>query len=157
MDPLAPRSPKVSLTEMTEIVLPQHANALGTVFGGQVLAWIDICGAVAAHRHCGKVAVTAAVDGVSFLAPIHVGDVVCLHGRVNAAFKTSLEVEVVVDVEDPATTTRSRCLEALLTFVAIGEDRRPCPVPPVALEGPDDIERHRAAVARRDARLTTRR
>jgi acyl-CoA hydrolase len=142
---------------MTEIVLPQHANALGTVFGGQVLAWIDICGAVAAHRHCGTVAVTAAVDGVSFLAPIHVGDVVCLHGHVNAAFRTSLEVEVVVDVEDPATMKRSRCLEALLTFVAIGADGKPRPVPPVEVTTPDEVERHKAAVDRREARLKSRR
>ena len=156
MDPLTPRSPRLSATVMTEIVLPQHANALGTIFGGQVLAWIDICGAVAAHRHCGRIAVTAAVDGVTFLAPIHVGDVVCLHGLVNAAFNSSLEVQVVVDVEDPATATRSRCLEALLTFVAVGDDGRPCKVPPLAIETPEDEARQKAASDRRRARLEGR-
>ncbi len=156
MTPPEPRAAQRSRTEMTEIVLPQHANALGTVFGGQVMAWIDICGAVVAHRHCGRVAVTAAVDGIVFLAPIHVGDIVCLSGRLNAAFNTSLEVEVVVDVEDPATGLRRRCLEALLTFVAVDDQGRPCRVPALLLEGPEDERRSKAAQARRAARIAER-
>ena len=126
------RTPAHSLTVMTEIVLPQHANALGTVFGGQVMAWVDICGAIAAHRHCGRVAVTAAVDNFAFLAPILVGNIVCLSGRVNAAFRHSLEVEVTVDVEDPVTLTRKRCCEAFLTFVAIDDAGKPCAVQALA-------------------------
>ena len=141
---------------MTEIVLPQHANALGSVFGGQVMAWIDICAAVAAQRHCGRVAVTAAVDGIQFLAPIHVGEVVLLEGRVNAAFTTSMEVEVLVDVEDPATGLRTRCLEAWLTFVAIDRNR-PCPVPPLDVQTPEEKARQQAAIERRSQRLERRR
>ena len=90
---VTPRPPSASRTEMTEIVLPQHANAIGTTFGGVVMGWIDICGAVAAHRHCGRVAVTAAVDEMAFRAPIRVGDVVVLRSRVHAAFRTSLEMD----------------------------------------------------------------
>ncbi len=97
---MTPKTPRASYTEMTELVLPQHGNVLGGAFGGTVLAWIDVCGAIAAQRHCNRVAVTAALDDVSFRAPIRVGDVVVLSARVNATFTTSLEVEVEVKVED---------------------------------------------------------
>ncbi len=153
----APRPPRLSMTEMTELVLPQHANALGTAFGGTVLGWIDICGAIAAQRHCGRVAVTAAIDEMQFLAPIRVGDVVRLTARVNAAFRTSVEVEVEVEVEEPATMARTLCADALLTFVSRGEDGSPAPVPPVACETEDDERRHAAARARREQRLGRRR
>ena len=93
---------------MTEIVLPQHANAVGTAFGGTVMSWIDVCAAVTAHRHCRRVAVTASVDDLHFRAPLRVGDVVVLESRVNAVFNTSLEVGVRVDREDPSTRLRIR-------------------------------------------------
>lgn len=150
------RSPQRSATLMTELVLPQHTNNLGTVFGGQVLAWIDICGAVAAQRHCDRVAVTAAIDEVVFLAPIHQGDVVTLSARVNAAFRSSLEVEVRVEVEDIASTTRVLCVEALLVFVALDEHGKPIAVPKLTVENDDDAERVKRAQARRAARLKRR-
>ena len=82
----SPRSPRASATQMTELVLPQHSNVLGTAFGGTVLAWMDVAAAIAAQRHCGRVAVTAAMDDVTFLGPIRLGDVVVISARVNAAF-----------------------------------------------------------------------
>ncbi len=157
MTVLPPRPPRHSLTEMTELVLPPHANALGTVFGGQVMAWVDICAAIAAHRHCGRVAVTAAVDEVVFLAPIHVGEIVRLEGRVNAVFGTSLEVEVLAQVENPATMDRTPCVAALLTFVAVGEEGKPVKAPVLLCESEDERRRSAEAHKRRQDRLARRR
>ena len=79
-----------SRTQMTEYVLPQHANALGSVFGGQIMAWIDLCAAICAQRHSGKMAVTAFVDDMKFEQPVRVGEVVRLESRVTATFRTSM-------------------------------------------------------------------
>ena len=151
-----PRSPTISLTEMTELVLPQHANALGTAFGGTVMAWTDICAAISAQRHCGAVAVTASVDDLTFLAPIRVGDVVRLTGRLNAAFGTSVEIEVQVQVEERATLQRRLAVRSLLTFVLVDEHGNPKKVPPLAVENDDDARRVREAKERRDERLRKR-
>ncbi|MFW6198036.1 MAG: acyl-CoA thioesterase, partial [Myxococcota bacterium] len=94
IDVTQPRPASASFTEMSQIVLPQHTNAIGSAFGGSIMSWIDICGAITAKRHCGRVAVTAFVDDLAFLAPIRLGDVVRLTSRVNATFNTSLEVSV---------------------------------------------------------------
>lgn len=141
------------MTEMTEMVLPQHANALGTAFGGTVMGWIDICAAVTAQRHSGRIAVTAAIDELIFRAPIRVGDVVCLTGRINQAFRSSVEVEVIVDVENSVTRHRRRCVDALLTFVNVDDAGKPMPMPPLALTTSDEMARAQAAQVRRDERL----
>ena len=145
-----------SATEMTELVLPQHSNVLGSAFGGTVLAWIDVCGAIAAQRHCRRIAVTAAIDEVSFLAPIRVGDVVVLTAQLNAAFRTSMEVEVEVMVEEKKTGVRRRCVDAFMTFVAVGDDGGPSEVPKLIAESADDERRARAANERRASRLARR-
>ncbi len=151
-----PRSPRASLTEMTELVLPQHSNVLGTAFGGTVLAWMDVCGAICAQRHTGHVSVTAAIDEVNFVSPIRVGDVVILNARVNAAFRTSVEVGVTAMVEDRKTAHRRACVDAFMTFVAVDESGRPKEAPPLLAESPDDERRAREAAARRAARLAAR-
>ncbi len=156
-DTPAPRAPSRSFTEMTELLLPQHANVVGTAFGGVVLSWIDVCGAIAAQRHCGRIAVTAAIDDMQFLAPIRVGDVVRLTGRVNAAFRTSLEVEVQVEREDRKTMERTLCADALLTFVNRDEAGHPVPSPALAPETDDERQRVRDAIERRAARLAKKR
>jgi acyl-CoA hydrolase len=138
---------------MTEIVLPQHTNAIGTAFGGAVLGWVDICGAIAAHRHSGRVAVTAAIDDLQFLAPLRVGDVVVLSARVNAAFRSSVEVQVRVEREDPSSRDRTLCLDAFLTFVNLGDDGRPAPVPRLLCATADDTQRKVDAEQRRARRL----
>lgn len=154
---MTPRSPRASLTEMTELVLPQHSNVLGTAFGGTVLAWIDVAGAICAQRHTGCVSVTAAIDEVNFVAPIRVGDVVILGARVNAAFRTSVEVAVSVMVEDRKTAHRRACVDAFMTFVAVDEAGKPTEVPPLLAESSDDERRAREARERREARLARRR
>jgi acyl-CoA hydrolase len=138
---------------MTELVLPSHANALGTAFGGAVLSWIDVCAAIAARRHCGTIAVTAAIDRMQFLAPIYVSDVVIFTARVNAAFTTSVEVGCRVEREAPSSIERILCADAVLTFVSRGKDGKPATVPPLLLESEDDRVRHAAALARRADRM----
>jgi len=148
-----PRPPSESLTVSTELVLPQHTNAIGTAFGGTIMSWIDICAAVAAQRHCGRVAVTASVDALNFVAPIRLGDVVTLTGRVNCVFRTSMEVGVTVERELPGDCERVTCAESLLTFVNIGADGRPCTIRPLDLTDPADAARAEEAKARRARRL----
>ncbi len=147
---LAARSPRDSITEMTEVVMPQHANTMGAAFGGTAMGWIDICAAVVARRHCAHVAVTAFVDDLEFVAPIRVGDLVKLTGRMNAAFGSSMEIEVILEREDPDTRTLTVCVEALLVFVHLDKNMRPAPVPPLLLETAEDRERYDEANARRE-------
>ncbi len=150
------KTPRASYTEMTELVLPQHGNVLGGAFGGTVLAWMDVCGAIAAQRHCGCVAVTAALDEVNFLSPIKVGDVVVLSARVNASFTTSLEVEVEVKVEDRRSGAHRPCVDAFMTFVAVDDAGKPTRVPPLVLQTSEDERRSGEAIERRAARLARR-
>jgi acyl-CoA hydrolase len=141
---------------MTEYVLPTHANALGNVFGGQVMAWMDLCAAICAQRHTGNICITAGIDDLSFEEPIKVGQVVRLSARVTAAFRTSVEIEVDVRGEDAMTGRTWPCVSAYLTFVGVGADLRPTAVPPL-LTGTEE-ERARAAEAaeRRALRLSRR-
>lgn len=141
---------------MTEYVLPQHTNALGGVFGGQIMAWIDLCAAICAQRHSGRMAVTAFVDDLAFELPVRVGEVVRLEARITATFRTSMEIQVVVEGEDATTGRRWPCVTALLTFVAIDEDRKPTSVPPLRLDEDDVRASQIAGEARRSARLASR-
>jgi acyl-CoA hydrolase len=148
-----------SITTMTEYVLPTHANALGTVFGGQILAWIDLCAAICAQRHGGRLAVTAEFDDVMFQAPIAVGQVVLLRAQVTAAFRTSVEIQVDVEGEDAQSGRRWPCACAFVTFVSIedvGGQRKPALVPPLVLETDDERQRCVEANERRQQRLNRR-
>jgi acyl-CoA hydrolase len=147
------KSQSASLTEMTEYVLPQHANALGNVFGGQIMAWVDLCGAICAQRHSGCIAVTAFVDDLKFQQPVKVGEVVRLRANVNATFRTSMEIAVEVEGEDARTGRRWPCVSALLTFVAIDEAGKPTPVPPLALDRDETRATQAAGERRRQERL----
>src|SRR5437868_1421337 len=88
---------------MTEIVLPSHTNALGTVFGGVIMSWIDIAGAIAAQRHCRRIVVTASIDDLAFISPVKQGWFVHIRARVNYTARSSMEVGVRVDAENPMT------------------------------------------------------
>ena len=131
---MEPRSQAASRTSMTEYVLPQHTNALGGVFGGQIMAWVDLCAAICAQRHSGLMAVTAFVDDLKFEKPVKVGEVVRLEAKITAVFKTSMEIEVVVEGEDSRTGERWPCVDARLTFVAIDDDRKPTKVAPLVMD-----------------------
>jgi acyl-CoA hydrolase len=143
--------------EMTQIVLPGFTNAHGNAFGGQIAAWCDICAAVSAQRFARGPVVTASMDELHFLEPVKQGMVVVLRAMVNRAWRTSIEVGVRVEAEDPHTGLRTHCCSAYLTFVALGADGRPRTVPPLD-PGPDPAAQRRFAEAalRRDARLHMR-
>lgn len=151
-----PKPQSASRTEMTEYVLPQHANALGNVFGGQIMAWVDLCAAICAQRHSGHIAVTAFVDDLKFEQPVRVGEVVRLHAQVLATFKTSMEIGVVVEGEDSRTGRRWPCVSAWLTFVAIDDARKPTAVPRLILDS-DAVRASQADGERRRASRLARR
>ena len=148
-----PRPQSASITQMTEYVLPQHTNALGGVFGGQIMAWVDLCGAICAQRHSGRMCVTAFVDDLKFEEPVRVGEVVRLEARITATFRTSMELEVVVEGEHPASGRRWPCVTARITFVGIDENRKPAPIPPLLLDTDETRASQAAGEARRSARL----
>ena len=144
-------------TEMTQIVLPTHTNNLGTAFGGEIAAWIDICAAVSAQRLCHQPAVTASMDGLHFRRPVRRGMVVVLQSQVNRVWGSSMEVGVRVEAEDPTNGTRERCCTAYLTFVMLGPDGRPANAPDVDTAGDVEAERRwEQAEIRREARLKLR-
>ena len=153
---MTPRTPDGSRSEMTELVLPTHANALGNIFGGQILAWLDIASAICAQRHAGAVVVTAGIDDLAFDRPVKVGQVVHVQAVVSAAFRTSVEVSATVHGEEASTRERWLCVSAFLTFVAIDREGRAVPIPP--LETTNDAERalEAEAHARRLYRLQRR-
>ena len=150
---LQAKRPADSCTEMVQVVLPNDANPLGFILGGTVMHLIDIAGAIACHRHTRSLLVTAAVDGLQFLSPIKIGDLIILRARVTAAFSTSLEVAVEVFSEGTQTGERKMTSLAYLTFVTIDREGRRVPVPPLLLETEAELAEARAAEARRAARL----
>ncbi len=150
------KPPSESAVEMVHLVLPNHANQLGNLLGGQLMQWMDIAAALVAMRHAGKVCVTAAVDSISFLEPIRVGHIVHILASVNRAFHTSLEVGVKVFREDPINGTRTHAASAYLTFVAIDQYGKPLPVPPVCPQTAEEHRRYREAELRRQQRLAQR-
>lgn len=142
-----------STAETVQVVLPNDSNPLGFILGGTVMHLIDITGAIACHRHTNTLALTAGVDGLEFIHPIKVGDLIILKSRVTCVFRTSLEVEVEVFSEEIETGTRRLTSRAYLTFVSIDKDGKAQVVPPLLVETPDDEERVRQANERRADRL----
>jgi acyl-CoA hydrolase len=139
---------------MTQIVMPMHTNGVaGVMFGGVMMQWIDVCAGVAAMRHAGGAVLTASIDRLDFLTPVHVGEIVILQAQVNYVARTSMEVGCRVETEDMRTRTRRNTTKAYLTFVAIDADGHPRQLPPLALATDDDQRRHREAEDRRKLRL----
>ena len=137
--------------------MPTHTNGPGgNLFGGVVMQWIDVCAAVAAIRHGGGQAVTAAVDRLDFMSPIRLGEVVVLRAQVNFVGRTSMEVGCRVETEDPRTRARRYTTKAYLTFVAVDENGRPRELAPLVLETDEDRRRQAAAQMRRARRLQAR-
>lgn len=145
-----------SVVEMTEIVLPEDTNARGTIFGGRVLALVDKCAAVVAMRHARTEVVTVSVDSVDFRNPVRLGDVLLLHGRINAAFGSSMEIEVEVRSEEPRTGIRHLTTRAFLTMVSTDPADKPSAVPAVATVTDEERRRVREAEDRRARRLSRR-
>jgi acyl-CoA hydrolase len=153
---MEPREISASEVIMTQLVLPTHTNALDTVFGGTVMSWIDIAAAIAAQRHSQKEVVTASIDELHFLAPIYKGWVVNLKAAVNFVSKSSMEVGVRVESENPRTGEKFHTASAYLTFVCLGSNGKPTPVAPLSLKTDAEKRRFREAQIRREERLKRR-
>ena len=149
---LMPRPVRDSQSEMAEIVLPNDANPLGALLGGRLMHWIDLAGALAAHRHSRSYAVTASVDHIDFLVPVRVGDLVILRSSVNRVFHTSMETGVKVFVENYIADTAQHVASAYLTFVAVDGAGQRIKVPPAIPETAEQQRRYDDAGRRRDAR-----
>lgn len=150
------RPVRASRHETSEIMMPQHANVLGHVFGGVILSMMDKTAAVAAIRHARGNCVTVSVDRVDFREPIHVGDLVVMHASVNYAGRTSMEVGVRVEAENLISGVRRHTNSCYVTFVAIDRNGRPVEVPQVIPETDVERRRYAAAVERRRRRLEER-
>ena len=149
---LTPRPVRESISEMTEIVLPNDANPLNALLGGRLMHWIDLAGAMAAHRHSRAYVVTASIDHLDFLVPVRVGDFVILRSSVNRVFRTSMEVGVKVWVENYRSETSRHVSSAYLTFVAVDAAGNRMPVPQVVPETEDEKRRYEGAARRREIR-----
>jgi acyl-CoA hydrolase len=147
------KSPVDSLVEMTELVLPNDANILGNVLGGRVMHWIDLAAAVAAHRHCRSVCVTAAIEGLSFLNPIKVGQLAHLKASIVYTGKTSLVAKVVVEAQDMDTGLWEKTSEAYLTFVNLDKSGKPQAVPPLLVKTEEEKAEYEKARQIKNHRL----
>lgn len=160
MSPETPREGRRvadSATEMTQLVLPQHANVHGSLLGGTVMHWVDLAAAVVANRHSRRPVVTAAFDEMAFLAPVMVGQVALIHARMTLVDRSSMEIRVDVESEDVLTGEHRKTGTAFVTFVALDPvTRRPTPVPPLILETDEDRAEHAVALERRRVRLERR-
>ena len=142
-----------TLAITTKIVLPNDTNTLGNLFGGQLLAWMDVIASVSAHRHSKRVVVTASVNNVSFQKPINHASIVTLEAKVSRAFNSSMEVFLDVFVEDAVTGQREKCNEAIYTFVAVDETGTPVEIPGIQPETELEQQRFDAALRRKQLSL----
>lgn len=152
-DRLDPRPVAASRTVMARAMLPSDANPWGNVHGGEIMKLIDSCAGAAAQRHSRSKVVTARIDELSFVAPVFVGDLVTAKASVNEVGRTSMEVGVRVDSENTLTGKMAHVASAYLVFVAIDDEGRPLPIPPVVPETDDERRRMAAAKSRRELRL----
>lgn len=142
-----------TLAVTTKVVLPNDTNQLGNLFGGQLMAWMDEIAAVAAHRHCRRVVVTASINNVAFKNPIKMADIVTLEAKVSRAYNSSMEIFIDVWVEDRITGVRSKSNEAIFTFVAVDQNGSPIEVPELIPETEIEKIRYDGALRRRQLAL----
>ncbi len=152
-DNLTAKTPAISAVEMTELVLPNDTNLLGNLLGGRLMHWIDIAGAIAASRHSGRVVATASIDSLDFRHPARMGELVILRARLTWVGRTSMEVTVKAYAENTKTGSVIMTNKAYMTFVALDEEGKPTPVPPLIPETEDEKKDFAEAEARRNERL----
>lgn len=152
MENVKGKTPKDSAVETRYLIMPHHANPQGTAFGGVIMSWIDIVAGMAAQRHAGREVVTASIDSLSFREPVRIGDHVTLRASVNYVSRTSMEVGVQVTRENPYDGKQMRATTAHLTFVALDENKKPTPVPPLIPETPIEKKRYKNAELRVNSR-----
>lgn len=150
---LTPRRPAESAQTMTQFLMPEHANSLGNVHGGHILKLCDECGGIVAARHARHPSVTVTVDSVNFLQPVLIGRLLLVHGIITWVGTTSIEVELRVESENLLTGEILHTNSAWFVYVALDEERRPTPVPPLLLETDEERLRFEAGAERRRMRL----
>ena len=147
------KTAKETLAITTKLVLPNDTNTLGNLFGGELLAWMDVISSISAHRHCKRVVVTASVNNVSFQHPIKQASIVTLEAKVTRAFTSSMEIFVDVYVEDNLTGKRVKSNEAIYTFVAVDQNGGPIAVPKLIPETELEKQRYDGALRRKQLSL----
>ena len=150
---MSTKTPSQSKAILTEIVLPNDTNNLNNLMGGRLLHWMDIAAAITAHRHCNRTCVTAAVNNVSFEHPIPRGSIVTLEANISRAFSSSMEIFIDVWIEDKLSGSKTKCNEAIYTFVAVNSMSKPTKVPAVKPETKLEKERFDGALRRRQLSL----
>lgn len=147
------RTPKESLTVITDLVLPSETNPVGNMFGGELLARMDRAASIAARRHCRRIVTTVSVNHVAFSKMIPLGSVVTIEAKVSRAFKSSMEVVMDIYIEDRESGMRKKSNEGIYTFVAVDESGQPVPVPSIVPESKLEKQRFEAALRRRQLSL----
>ena len=150
---MSSKTPSQSKAILTEIVLPNDTNNLNNLMGGRLLHWMDIAAAITAHRHCNRTCVTAAVNNVSFENPIPRGSIVTLEANISRAFSSSMEIFIDVSIEDKLSGNKTKCNEAIYTFVAVDSMGKPTKVPEVKPETELEQKRFDGALRRRQLSL----
>jgi len=149
---LEPKSRSQTRSRLHQLMMPEHANMLGTVHGGEIMKLVDEVAAICAMRHAQHTCVTLSVDSMTFRSAVHVGQVIQLDACVNYVGRTSMEIGVEVVAEDPIRGVITHTNSAFLVFVAIGEDGEPVQVPRLILETDEDREQFEAGARRQSAR-----
>lgn len=142
-----------TLSIATKVVLPNDTNTLGNLFGGELLAWMDVIASVSAQRHCRRVVVTASVNHVSFKKPIKEASIVTLEAKVSRSFYSSMEIIIDVFVENQVTGVREKCNDAIYTFVAVDQNGGPIQVPEIVFETEEEKKRYHGALRRKELSL----
>lgn len=142
-----------SQVEIAQIMMPQHANPAGNIFGGNVMAMIDNAAFYCASRHTHKNCVTASVDRIDFISPVYVGNVVFAKASINYTARTSMEIGVRVEAECLVTGNKAHVASSYLTFVALDKNDKPTEIPPIVPETTEEKRRFREAKERREERL----
>jgi len=150
---LTPKPMRASRITIAQLMQPEHANNLGNVHGGWIMKLVDEAGALACMRHSQHRVVTVAMDQMTFRQPIRIGDLVILNAEVTYTGRTSIEVEVQVVAENPITGEQTHTNTAYLVYVALGEDGKPVPLPPLRADNPAEKARMQAARERQERRL----
>mgnify|MGYP003452481924 FL=1 len=150
---MSPKHPSVSITILTDLVLPSETNPLNNLFGGELLARMDRAASITARRHSRRVAVTASVNHVAFNRAIPLGSVVTIEAKITRSFKSSMEIYLDVWIEDRETGDKTKANEAIYTFVAVDDMVRPVAVPQVLPETELEKERFEAALRRKQLSL----
>ncbi len=138
---------------LNHFMMPEHANLLGNVHGGVILKLVDEAGGLCAMRHAQRPAVTVVIDSMSFLSPVHVGDVINLRARLNSVGRTSMEVGIKVIAENPLTGEKTHTSSAYAVYVALDDQGHPIPVAGLTLESDEEEQRWKESKARQTRRL----